>query len=267
MALLLCGKLITMGVSIFHILLQNKLHMQRILFLFWIFLFCQALFGQDETIKAELAQADRLTNEGKYDEALQHVINALAINSLSVETYEKKINILLLADREREISKEIDDLIKEHIQQPEYYYLRALLNMSRQKPQKAIEDLENAIYYQMPEKYMDKVYLNRGMAYYNIGDFIKAEADFQSALEINPKYSKVYHSWGMLNYEERDYEEAIKNFNKAIQFENDNPVIFYNLAMSYMRIEDMENACFFFNKSCALGYRNACKVYLLQCTE
>jgi tetratricopeptide (TPR) repeat protein len=241
--------------------------MQRILFLFGIFIISQTISGQNETIKAELAQADRLTKETKYDEALQHINSALAIDALSVEAFEKKVNVMLLADREREISSEIDGLIKEYIQQPEYYYLKAIIDIYRQKPQKAVENLENAIYYQMPEKYMDKVYLNRGMAYYMIGDFVKAESDFQSALNLNPKYSTAYHSWGMLNYEERDYEEAIKNFNKAIQYEDNNPVIFYNLAMSYLRSDDMENACYYFNKSCALGYRNACKVYMLQCSQ
>lgn len=241
--------------------------MHRFLFLIGIITFCFALYGQDDKIKAELVQADRLTKELKYNEALQHIDAALIINNLSLEALEKKVNVMLLADKSKEISDEIDRLIKGSIQQPEYYYLRSLIYLNKQKPQKAIEDLNNAIYYQMPEKYLDKVYLNRGVAYYNIGDFIKAETDFQAALEINPRYSTVYHSWGMLKYEEKEYEEALKYFNKAIQYENDNPIIFYNLAMSYLRSDDMENACYYFNKSCSLGYRNACKVYLLQCSE
>ena len=241
--------------------------MQRLLFLFSIFsVFCQIIAAQNNTIKAELAQADRLTKEAKYDDALQHIDAALKINSLSLDALEKKVNVMLLADREKDISKEIDELIKSNVQQPEYYYLRALLYISKNKPQKAVEDLDNAIYYQMPDKYLDKVYLNRGVAYYDIGDFSKAEADFQAAIELNPKNSTVYHSWGMLKYEEKNYEEAVKYFLKAVQYEDNNPVIFYNLAMGYMRLDDMENACYYFNKSCSLGYRNACKAYMLQCT-
>jgi tetratricopeptide (TPR) repeat protein len=242
--------------------------MQRVFYILFILsVGIIKVFGQDEKIKAELIQADRLTKELKYDEALQHVNNALAINNLSLDALEKKINIMLLADREKEISKEIDNLIQTNIQQPEYYYLRGVLQISRQKPQKALEDLDNAVYYQMPEKNMDKVYLNRGVAFYILGDFVKAETDFQAALEINPKYSTVYHSWGMLKYEERDYEEAAKHFNKAIQYEDNNPIIFYNLAMTYLRMDDMTNACYYFNKSCSLGYRNSCKVYYLECSQ
>jgi tetratricopeptide (TPR) repeat protein len=260
-------KLIVRETSIFYILLQINQHMQRILFLFSFSLLCYFVKGQDATIKAELAQADRLTKEAKYDEALQHVNNALAVYALSVEALEKKTNVMILAGKEKEISSEVDELIKQHVQQPEYYYQRALIYISKQKLQKAIDDLNNAIYYQMPQKYMDKVYLNRGVTYYNIGDFPKAEADFQSALDLNPQNATAYHSWGMLKYEEKNYEEAIKYFNKAIQYEDSNPVIYYNLAMSYLRSDDMENACYYFNKSCALGYKNACKVYLLQCTQ
>jgi tetratricopeptide (TPR) repeat protein len=241
--------------------------MQRLLFFFALIVVSCSIFCQDERINGELIQADRLTSEAKYDEALQHIEAALTIDNLCIEALEKKVNIMLLAGKEKEILKQIDDFIEINRQQPEYYYLRALINIGKQKPKKAVEDLENAIYYQMPEKYMDKIYLNRGVAYYNIGDFVKAEDDFKEAIRINPHYATAYHSWGMLKYEERDYEEAIKNFNKAIQFEDNNPVIYYNLAMSYFRMEDMKNACFFFNKSCSLGYKNACKVYLLECSQ
>jgi len=241
--------------------------MQRFILLILLSFISNWLYCQDERIKAELLQADRLTSEVKYDEALQHINAALAIDNLQLEAWEKKVNVMLLADRSKDITKEIDDLIEINRQQPEYYYLRSLLYSSKQKPQKTIEDLENAIYYQMPEKYMDKIYLNRGVAYYKIGDFANAETDFQEAINSNPRNATAYHSWGMLKYEEREYEEAVKYFNKAIQFEDNNQVIYYNLAMSYLRLEDMENACFFFNKSCSLGYRNACKVYLLECSQ
>ncbi|MBN2485040.1 MAG: tetratricopeptide repeat protein [Bacteroidales bacterium] len=225
------------------------------------------LYGQDDAVRAQLAQADRFTSESNYSEALKHIEAALEINSLSLEALEKKVNVMLLSERVKDISDEIEQLIKVNVQQPEYYYLRALIHINRQKPQKAIDDLNNAVYYQMPEKYLDKVYLNRGMALYLKGDFIKAENDFQAALEINPRNSTVYHSWGMLKYEERNYDDALKYFLKAIQYDDNNPITFYNLAMSYLRIDDMANACYYFNKSCSLGNRNACKVYYLQCTQ
>jgi tetratricopeptide (TPR) repeat protein len=224
-------------------------------------------FSQVDKIKSELAQADKLINDKNYAEALKHIDAALDIDPLYIESLEKKLSVMLQNNQEKEITKQIEDWIAYAPQQPEYFYIRGVLFLYKQKPQKAIDDFENAVYYQIPEKYMDKIYLNRGMAYYNLGKFPEAESDFSNAVDINPKYSAAYHSWGMLKYEQQDYEEAVNLFNKALQLEEDNPVIYYNLGMTYVRLKDLNKACYYFNKSCTLGYKNACKFYLLQCGQ
>lgn len=241
--------------------------MQRIFIVLALIALNASVFGQTDKIRAQLVQADRLINEKNFTEALIHIDAALEIDPLYLEALEKKASVLLQNNQEKEISKLIDDWIKQAPLQPEYYYLRGIISLYKQKPQKAVEDFENAIYYQIPEKYMDKIYLNRGMAYYTLGQFTEAESDFSNAIEINPKYSTAYHHWGMLKYELREYDEAVELFNKAIQFEDNNPVIFYNLGMTYYRLKEMEKACYYFNKSCSLGYKNSCKFYLLECSE
>lgn len=224
-------------------------------------------FSQSDKARSELFKAEKLAKDEKYDEALTHVQEALKIDSVYLEALELKANIMLTTERSKELVKEVDDLIQKYPQQPEYYYVRAIVNLYKQRSIKAKEDLENCIYYQMPAKYMDRIYLNLGIANYNIGDFEGAETEYKNALDINPKYSAVYHSWGMLKYEIRQYEDAVKYFLNADKYENNNPVILYNLAMSYFRLDELENACYYFNKSCLLDYRNSCKVYLLECSE
>ncbi len=241
--------------------------MQRIFILLALFAFNAPVFCQTDKLRVELAQADKLINEGKYTEALVHIDAALEIDPLYLETLEKKVSVMLQNDQEKDIIRLIDDWIKQYPQQPEYYYLRGIISLYKQKPQKAAEDFENAIYYQIPEKYMDKIYLNRGMAYFYLGKYAEAESDFSNAVEMNPRYSAAYHSWGMLKYEIAEYEEAVELFNKAVQIEDTNPVLFYNLGMTYYRLKEMDKACYYFNKSCSLGYKNSCKFYLLECSE
>jgi tetratricopeptide (TPR) repeat protein len=55
----------------------------------------------------------------------------------------------------------------------------------------AIEDLSRAIEID-PE--FAPAYLNRGTAYEAMGDYAKAIADFNKALEINPRYALAYHN-------------------------------------------------------------------------
>lgn len=242
--------------------------MQRLILMFGIiFLATSLLNGQENEIKANLAQADKLMKGEKYSEALEYVNRALEIDNLNLESLEKKVVIMLKDNKDKEILKEIETFIEQAPQQPEYYYLHSIIQLYREKPQKAVEDLDKAIYYEMPEVYMDKIFLNRGKAYFNLGEFEKAEEDFKAAIEINPRYAAIYHSYGQLKYELRRYDDARDLFLKAIQYEPGNALIYYNIAMTYMRLDDMENACYYFNRACDLGYKNACKVYWIECSE
>jgi tetratricopeptide (TPR) repeat protein len=225
------------------------------------------LHAQNNEIKANLAQANRLMKDEKYLEALEYIERALEIDPLHIESLEKKVLVMLIDNKSKDIAKEIEELIKQSPQQPIYYYLHSIIQLYKEKPQKAIEDLDKAIYYEMPEIYMDKIFLNRGKAYFDVGEFEKAEADFEAGIEINPRYATIYQSYGLLKYELERYDEAKELFLKAIQFEPDNSLVYYNLAMTYMRLDELKDACYYFNRSCDLGYRNACKVYLLECTE
>lgn len=240
--------------------------MQRLFLFFVMTLFLHSSFAQDEQLQALLKQADRLMKEKKYDEALFNIESVLKVDPLYFEALEKKVSAMVLSDKSKELSDQIERSIKVSPQQPEYHYMRGLLNLVRGKSLKAVEDFDNAIYYQLPEKYNDKLYLNRGKAFYAAGNLDKAEKDYIDALALNARSSAIYHNYGILKYEQGQYEEATSYFLKAFEFENDNPLILYNLAMSYFRSNDMGNACYYFNRSCSLGYRNACKVYLLECS-
>jgi tetratricopeptide (TPR) repeat protein len=226
-----------------------------------------SLFAQDELIKAELKQADRHTREGNYELALNHINKALEADPLQVIALEKKVNIMILSQKEKDITREINSKIQDSPQQAEYYYIRGLIYLYRQKSQKAIEDFDNAIIYQMPQLYMGKVYLNRGTAYYYYGDFVAAEQDFRDAVKLNPRNAAAYHSWGMMKYEEQLFSDAIKYFNKAIQYQENNSVAYYNLAMAHYKLGELKEACYNFNRSCNLNNKNGCKFYILECSE
>jgi len=234
----------------------------------FVFLFISiGAFSQNAIVEAELKQADRNSRNGNYSEAIKHINNALEEDPLYLPALERKINVLIQSEDDKGALKEVNELLKDFPQQPEYYYLRSIIYLYKQKGGKAIDDLNNAIYYQMPKENLDKIYVSRGTAYYFIGDFESAEADFQEAVTLNPKNASAYHSWGMLKYEEQLFDEAIANFNKAILYEDNSAITHYNIAMAYYKQDEMKDACHHFNRSCVLGNRSACKIYYLECSE
>jgi tetratricopeptide (TPR) repeat protein len=202
---------------------------------------------------------------GDISKALLAIEDILVADPAYLEAQEKKIDLLSQGERSKEAMKDVEQYISMYPTHPEYYYLRGILNLQKERYTKAIENFDISLQLEIPGKYLYKVYLNRGMAHFNNQDFELAEIDFDEVLKLDSRNAAAYHGKGMVNYEQAEYENAIVEFQKAIRIEDDNPITYFNMAMTYFRLDDKENACFNFNKSCALGHRNACRLLLMEC--
>ena len=61
------------------------------------------------------------------------------------------------------------------------------------------------------------VFMKRGYAKFNKGDYQGALADFNKAIEINPQDSIAYYNRGSAKDELGDYQGAIADYNKALR--------------------------------------------------
>jgi tetratricopeptide (TPR) repeat protein len=231
------------------------------------FFFTDVLYSQAPTDSSVLKLADQYITAGNYNEALTIYKNILFSDPENFDVQEKKLNVLMLADRQKEASKDIDDLIRMYPQNPGYYYLRAILGLKNEKYVRAIDDFDKSIQLDMPKNFKYKVYLNRGMAHFYLQDFDLAESDFKSVIETDPQIAAAYHGLGMVKYEQREYEDAVSAFQKSLKYDEKNSITHFNMAMSYFRLKEKDNACYHFNRSCALGNRNACKLLMMECAE
>jgi tetratricopeptide (TPR) repeat protein len=59
-------------------------------------------------------------------------------------------------------------------------------------------------------------YDNRGAAYYSKGEYDRAIADFDKALGLDPKYAKAYNNRGVAYDNKGEYDRAIADEDKAI---------------------------------------------------
>lgn len=241
--------------------------MVRALFITLLFLcFCAYTgFSQNSETQSNLTIAQAQLESGESQKALLTLEDMLVKDPSNLLAQEMKINILVQQEQGKEALRDVEEYILMYPDQPIYYYLRAILNLQKQKLSKSIEDFNTAISLEMPPEFIFKAYINRGMAYFQNQDYDLAEADFDEVVGLDSKNASAYHGRGMVKYELNQYEEAIVEFQKALKLEGENPITHYNIAMSYFRMDEDEKACYHFNESCALGHRNACRLLMMEC--
>jgi tetratricopeptide (TPR) repeat protein len=61
------------------------------------------------------------------------------------------------------------------------------------------------------------VYFDRGLAYYNKGDYERTIADYTEAIRLDPNYASAYYNRGIAYYNKNDYTHARADWEKALQ--------------------------------------------------
>ncbi len=127
---------------------------------------------------------------------------------------------------------------------------------------KALRELELAVQ-QEPQNPL--AHLELGMVYAEIGETKKAGAEFDKAVELDPKMQKDVeanrrHYWvehfnaGIrLSNEEKNFEEAAKEFEKAIDLDPQDARAYTNLAFCLRKIGRQDEALDLFEKAASLN--------------
>ena len=97
-------------------------------------------------------------------------------------------------------------------------------------------------------------YNNRGWNKAKLQDYRGAIADFNKAIEINPKFSLAYNNRGTVKVQLKDYRGAIADFSTAIALDPNNSAIYYNRGTAKFKLQDLNGACLDWSKAGELGY-------------
>jgi len=242
--------------------------MKKSISLMFLFLFaCATGFPQDNIRISELLQeADELIAANNLGEALARTQEALAISGNDKKALQYRINIYYLMQNNKEAMKYVGEALKSYRQDPEFLYLRGIINNSNGKYAKGLDDFTEALKTANNDDYY-KLLLNRGVAYQNLLEYESAMADFTQSIELNDTLVSAYHARAMLNYEMKDYAAAVIDFNKVLEMGQENAAILFNLGMSHFRLEEKDKACPLLQKSCTMGNKNACRMSLMECVK
>ena len=64
-----------------------------------------------------------------------------------------------------------------------------------------------------------KAFFTRGVCYYEMNDFVKAEADLDKSIEFDHKNPLAFNYKAAIKYRENDYDGALENYSEVIRLD------------------------------------------------
>ena len=111
---------------------------------------------------------------------------------------------------------------------------------------KAIAQFQKAI--QINPKYAT-AYNNLGIAYSDQGEWSKAIKQYQKAIQINPKYVTAYYNLGNAYKAQGEWSQAIAQYQKAIEINPKDATAYNSLGWTYLELFDLEKALSYLEQS------------------
>lgn len=118
-------------------------------------------------------------------------------------------------------------------------------------------------------------YFLRGVAKYNLDDLVGAEADFTSAIAVNPVYTMAYQYRAITRSRMGNYNDALKDYQYAVELRPNMPAAYYSRGVTYFLSQQFEKAVEDFSRYLrstpadvnALTNRGTCYLYLKDTTR
>ncbi|MBP7056270.1 MAG: tetratricopeptide repeat protein [Candidatus Omnitrophica bacterium] len=124
--------------------------------------------------------------------------------------------------RLNQYSKALMDLTKAIELDPNFapsYVNRGILNMGSGQYYDAIADFTKAI--ELDPKDAPRAYSNRGEIYRRLGQEYSAISDFNRSIELDPKYGTPYYNRGLTYFSLRQYDKAEEDLDRALVLKPD----------------------------------------------
>ena len=79
----------------------------------------------------------------------------------------------------------------------------------------------------------ERVHHNLGFAYYEEARWEDARREFQTALDLNPRYALSIYNLGLVFYQEGMMDQAIGCYQRALALDDSKPDTYFNLGLAY----------------------------------
>jgi tetratricopeptide (TPR) repeat protein len=125
-----------------------------------------------------------------------------------------------------------------------YYFNKGRDNLINSRHSLAIMDFNTLI---QADTMLYDGYFFRGIAKYNLNDYIGALQDFNKALRINPVYTQAYHYRAITLSQLNRFEDAAKDYSAALKLRPDNTGVFFSRGITHLMSQKFDEAIEDFN--------------------
>jgi tetratricopeptide (TPR) repeat protein len=96
-------------------------------------------------------------------------------------------------------------------------------------------------------------YINRGLAYYNQGNYIQAMSDYNKAIAIGPQFIYPYEYRGLIYIKEGEIPQAISEYDTAIKINPYYAEVYYHRGLAFLKQNNYSQALADYNKAIELN--------------
>ncbi|MBF0279939.1 MAG: tetratricopeptide repeat protein [SAR324 cluster bacterium] len=146
----------------------------------------------------------------------------------------------------------LDQAIGLNSQSPDAYNNRGAIYSQLQQYDQAFADYKQAL--DLHQEFLE-AYYNRGKTYAQQGNYDRAFADYNRILQLNPRYAKAYHSRGTAYAELERYQEALQDFTQALQLNPQVAETHFNQGQVYLQLQQFQQALQSYNKTLQIESR------------
>ncbi|NEQ35854.1 MAG: tetratricopeptide repeat protein [Okeania sp. SIO3I5] len=182
------------------------------------------------------------------------VLISTFLREVSPEVEEVLVRGTPVATIENEVVENVDNVTPSQIKDAESYYDRGAKHYKQGEYEKALADFNQAI--QLNPK-LAKAYNDRGIVYRKQGKYEKAIADYNQAIQINPEDADYYNNRGIVYKKQGEYEKALADYSQAIQLNPEYHYAYYNRGIAYDDLGEYEKALADYNQAIQINPEDA----------
>ncbi|MGD8926876.1 MAG: tetratricopeptide repeat protein, partial [Thioalkalispiraceae bacterium] len=181
----------------------------------------------------ELAGQTRIESQEKAQRLVDLYSRRLEKNPTDVESLVKRGNLYFMLREFDQAVENYDRALDLDSQTDAAYFGRGMALGRQGFIKKGIKDL--SVYIKRHPS-SSLAYTKRGVRYLWINEQVKAQQDFNKAIELNPKNAEAHDDLGVI-YAKQQYGEAILHFSTTIRLDPSYQKGYHNLAMAYYLVE------------------------------